>query len=126
MNSRTQNIEDQIKDAEERVKQAQILKDQYEKRLEEAEDEGKKIVQEYRDKAVSLSSEIIEKANTEAEQIRARGKRDVERERQRAQEEIKEEVVSLALMAAEKVVDGQLDITNQHVLIKDFISKVGA
>jgi F-type H+-transporting ATPase subunit b len=126
MDSRTKSIESQIQNAEEMVKQAQEMKMEYEKKLIESENEGKKIVQEYRDKAINLSNEIVNEANSEAELIKARANKDAEREREKAQEEIRRQVISLALMAASKAVDGQLDNNNQHILIKQFISKVGA
>lgn len=126
MNSRTQNIENQIQNAEEMTKKAQDLKAEYERKLIEAENEGKRIVQEHRDKAINLSNEIIDEANNEAELIRDRAKKDAVWEMEKAQDEIREQVISLALMAASKVVNEQLDSKKHHSMINQFISKVGA
>lgn len=126
MNSRTQSIEDQLQNAEEMTKKAQELKLEYDRKLIEAESEGKKIVQEYKDKAINLSDQIIDEAKNEAELIKERAKKDVALEKEKAQNEIREQVVSLALLAASKVVNEQLDRKNQHAIINQFISKVGA
>lgn len=126
MNSRTQSIESQIQNAEDMTKKAQELKAEYERKLIDAEDIGKKIVQEYRDKAINHSNEILDEANNEAELIKARAKKDAERERQKAEDEIRERVISLALIAASKVVNEQLGNKNQHAIINQFIAKVGA
>jgi F-type H+-transporting ATPase subunit b len=126
MNSRTQSIENQIQNAEEMTNKAQELKAEYERKLVDAENIGKKIVQEYRDKAINHSNEILDEANNEAELIKARAKKDAEWERQKAEDEIRERVISLALIAASKVVNEQLGNKNQHAIIEQFISKVGA
>ena len=125
MNNRTQSIEKRIYESNEIIKQAELMKIEYEKRLVEAENEGKKIVQVYKDKAVSLSDEIMQQANKEAELIRARALNDAEREKEKANEEIRRQIITLSLLAASKAVESHLDNKNQHLLIKQFASGVG-
>jgi F-type H+-transporting ATPase subunit b len=125
MNNRTESIEKRISMAEEMMKLAETMKIEYGNRLLDAEAEGKRIMQQHKDKAIILSNEILGEANKEAELIRLRAVSDAEREREKANEEIRRQIITLALLAASKAVDAELDNKNQHLLIKQFISKVG-
>jgi F-type H+-transporting ATPase subunit b len=125
MNNRTDTIEKRINESKELLKQAELMRTEYGNRLVEAENEGKKIVQEFKDKAINLSNEITEQAKKEAELIRARALNDAEREKEKANDEIRRQIITLSLLAASKAVEGQLDNKNQHLLIKQFASRVG-
>jgi F-type H+-transporting ATPase subunit b len=125
MNNRTESIQKNISDAEAMLNQAETAKAQYEDRLLLAEAEGKSIVEKYKEKAEGLYDEILKEANKEAELIRLRAKVDAEREMEKADDEIRKQVIAMALLAASKAVEAQLDSKSQHTLIKQFIAKVG-
>lgn len=125
MNKRTESIQKNIADAESALKQAELSRAQYEEKLILAEAEGKRVVEKYKEKAQSLYDEILKEANKEAELVRLRAKVDAEREMEKANDEIKKQVIAMALLAASKAVEAQLDNKHQHMLIKQFISKVG-
>jgi F-type H+-transporting ATPase subunit b len=125
MENRTNLISNQLEDAKQKQESASEIKTQYEQKLLSAEGEGKKVVEEYRAKALSMTDELIEEAKKEASLIRERARVDAEREMERAKDEIKKQVAILSLLAASKSIGEQLDENKHHVLIQDFISKVG-
>lgn len=125
MNNRTESIEKKIAESEAMLKQAEISKIEYEERMQKAEIEGKKIVEKYKEKAENLYDEILKEAKKEGELIRARARMDADMEMEKAKDEIRKQVIAMALLAASKAVEAQLDSRNQHLLIKQFISKVG-
>lgn len=125
MDNRTNTVQGQIKDAETKLVEAEALKAEYQKAMLSAEANGKKVVEEYKEKASKLSDEMLEEAKKEANLIRERSKIDAEREKEKAQDEIRRQIVTLSLLAASKAVGAELDDEKHHVLIKEFISKVG-
>jgi F-type H+-transporting ATPase subunit b len=125
MENRTNLIGNQLEDARQKQEDASNIKSQYEQKLISAEGEGKKVVEEYRAKALGITDEMIEEAKKEANLIRERAKLDAEREMERAKDEIRKQVVTLSLLAASKSIGEQLDENKHHVLIQEFINKVG-
>lgn len=125
MENRTNSISNQLEDAKQKQEAASSLKSEYEQKLISAEVEGKKVVEDYKTKALSVSDELIEEAKKEASLIRERAKADAEREMERAKDEIKTQIITLSLLAASKSMGDQLDTEKHHVLIQEFINKVG-
>lgn len=125
MNNRTNSIQNQIKEAEDKVNSANQLKAQYEAKISKAEADGKKIVDEYKAKASKLYDDMVEEAKHEAELVRERARVDAEREKEKARDEIKKQIITLSLLAASKAVAEQLDDEKHHALIEEFINKVG-
>lgn len=125
MNNRTNSIQNQIKEAEDKVNSANQLKAQYEAKISKAEADGKKIVDEYKSKASKLYDDMVEEAKHEAELVRERARVDAEREKEKARDEVKKQIVTLSLLAASKAVAEQLDDEKHHALIEEFINKVG-
>lgn len=125
MENRTNLINNQLEDAKQNQEAAAKLKSEYEQKLVSAELEGKKTVEEFRAKALSTSDELIQEAKKEASFIRERAKIDADREIERAKDEIRKQIATLSLLAASKSIGEQLDENKHHVLIQEFIDKVG-
>src|SRR6185503_15230443 len=84
-------------------------------RLQEAVAEGQKV-----------AGEIRTQAQTEAVARLARAEDDIAREREKAKELLKEQVVSLSMRTAEKILRQRLDDPAQRKLIGEFVEEVGA
>jgi F-type H+-transporting ATPase subunit b len=125
MENRTNSIGNQLEDARQKQEDASKLKSEYEQMLISAQAEGKKTVEDYRVKALSTSDELIQEAKKEASLIRERARIDADREIERAKDEIRKQIATLSLLAASKSIGEQLDENKHHVLIQEFIDKVG-
>lgn len=125
MNTRTDSIQNQIKEADLRLEASEKLRMEYEKKIADSLHEGKKIIEDYKSKALAMSDEILDEAKTEAEKIRERAKIDAERERERVRDEMRRQLVTLSLLAASKSIGEQINEEKHHMLIKEFINKVG-
>ena len=125
MNSRTDSIQNQIKEAETRLETSEKLKVEYEKKISDSFEEGKKIIEDHRSKALAVSDEIMDEAKSEAEKIRERAKIDAEREKERVRDEMRRQIITLSLLAASKSIGEQINEEKHHTLIKEFINKVG-
>lgn len=84
-------------------------------RLQEAVAEGQKV-----------AGEIRAQAQTDAAARMARAEDDIAREREKAKEMLKEQVISLSMRTAEKILRQRLDDPAQRRLVGEFVEEVGA
>ena len=90
--------------------------------------EGEKFRKEYEEKlnsAKEQGQEIISTAKNEAMSIKEKASKDIEQERQKVMNEVKDDISSIALLAASKVIENDIDASKHEKLINDFIKEVG-
>ena len=101
------------------------FKSEYETKVGAARSEGQQIVESAKRRAEERSSEIIAQAKQEAENIKIKASADIEKERQQAYNDVKGEISSIALLAASKVIEKDIDKSKHEELIDEFIKEVG-
>ena len=79
--------------------------------------EGQKIVAEARDAASKLREQEQVRAREEVETMLERARTEISREKDSAVEEVRKEFASLAITAAERIVEGSLDAKSHSSLI---------
>ena len=115
-----------IREAREAKDEADSLKDQYEDSLTSAHAEAAQIVSDAQKEAQSKADALVKEAQEEAAGIKARAAADIEQEKKKAVNEAKDEIGSLAMDIAGKVVEKEISEADHKKLIDDFINKVGA
>ena len=116
----------EIKEAREAKDEADSLKVQYEDSLTNAHAEAAQIVSDAQKEAQSKADTLVHEAEAEAQSIKARAAADIEQEKKKAINEAKDEIGSLAMEIAGKVVEKEISESDHKKLIDDFITKVGA
>lgn len=125
MENRTKGIENALEEADAKNKEAEDLKVQYEGRLTNIKEERNEIIREATKRAEERSNEIIKAAEVEAQKIKEKGRQEVERERHKAVNELKDQISTLAIMAASKVIEEELNQQTHEKMIQEFIKEVG-
>lgn len=125
MNTRTDEINSEIKGAESLKLEAEGFKEEYIGKLSTIEDKSREIIKDATLKAQERKIEIIKTAEEEAQKVLDRNKVEIEREKVKALEEVKTNIIDLTIYATEKVVKGTLDKSKHEKLIVDFIEEVG-
>ncbi len=97
---------------------------QYEQRLAGIEAEARDKINAAVQEAQELRAGLIADAQKQADSIVERGRTESERERQKAFLEMRQQVVSLAVAAAGKVVGESLNDARHTRLVDDFIASV--
>ncbi|MBO6241224.1 MAG: F0F1 ATP synthase subunit B [Butyrivibrio sp.] len=115
-----------IREAREAKEEADSLKDQYEDSLTSAHAEAAQIVSDAQKEAQNKADALVKEAQEEAAGIKARAAADIEQEKKKAVNEAKDEIGSLAMDIAGKVVEKEINEADHKKLIDDFINKVGA
>ncbi len=94
--------------------------------LTNADAEADKIVAEARVAAEQMKSDSAARLDSELAELRAKAAADLDALRNRASSEVSGSVATLAIGAAERVVEHNLDHDTQVALIEKFIDQVGA
>jgi len=123
--ARKERIAKELEEAKSHREEAEVLKKEYESRINEAKNEARAIVDSAKKRGEELKEQIIVEAKAEANKVLAKAKSDIEREREKTMAELKSEVVQIAMMAAEKVVEKNLDEKAHKEMINKFIDEVG-
>nr|WP_315020625.1 F0F1 ATP synthase subunit B [uncultured Aminipila sp.] len=124
--SRNNEIIETINSAETKNLEADKLMKSCEKQIAELESEGREIIKHAKIKAETQASEIIDHANAKAIEIKLHAEKEIERQRTRALAEMKSQVAAMALLAAEKILEKDLELEGQEHLIDNIIEQVGA
>lgn len=126
MENRTQSIKNSIDDAERQKAEAAELKQTYEAQLAHAKEDAEKIIKEARERADAEHDRIVAEGRREAEALMARAREDIENERSQMISELRAQVAGLALAAASRVIEVNLDNEKNRALVDKFIDEAGA
>lgn len=124
-----ENRKNQVKDAFEQADRTNLMADEklaeYKKKLANAENEGREIIKIAKIKAEAQAKEIIDDASKRASEMIVQAQREIERERVKAVTEMKQQIGGLAIFAAEKIIEKQLDAAGQDEIIQRVIEQAG-
>lgn len=123
--SRQNEIEDKLAQADEDSEKARMYLVKNERILKDAKKEGKKITEAQKKKAEKIYDEIVDDAKKEADALVERAKVEINREKEKAEYEVKKQAIDLAVELSIKALDTQIDEDLHRKLISDFIAKVG-
>ncbi len=116
----------EIKDAREAKDEADSLKVQYESSLTNAHAEAAQIVSDAQKEAQKKADTLVREAQEQAADIKAKATADIEQEKKKVMNEAKDEIGSIAMDIAGKVVEKEINEADHKKLIDEFINKVGA
>lgn len=125
LEKRKTKIENNIKEASEKLSQADELKFEYEIKLKDIEKEKSSILEEARTRAKQNEAQIIETAKKEAEAIKNRAMLDIQREQEKAKEDVRLQIIEVASLLANKFIAKNIDENEQKELIDNVIADLG-
>ena len=123
MLDRQASIQDALDNAEATNRRANEKMENYSKRIANVEEEGRDIIRDAKARADAQANEIIANAHKEASEIIAKANRTIEVEKERAVAEMRQEIISLSMMAAERIVEREIQSTGQEAIVDDVINK---
>lgn len=123
MVARENAIKDAFESAANTNKMAMEKLEMYNKQLAQIEGQGREIIQKAKAKADNQTQEIINEANSKANNLVMQAEKEIARQQTKAMSEMKKEVGTLALLAAEKILEKNLEDTGDQDEIIDKILK---
>ena len=125
LQKRREKADAEIREAEEAKTEAQAIKSEYEQNMANAREQANEIVAKAQKTASDQSEQIIAKAGEEARAIRAKAQADIEQEKKNAVSEMKNEISSVAMDIAGKVIEREINEEDHRQLIDEFLENVG-
>jgi F-type H+-transporting ATPase subunit b len=126
MEDRTERIRQSLDEAEQTRTEAESIRAEYQRQLDDARNEAARIIEEARQTADTLKRDLQARAEADVAEQRARNAEQLSAERDRVMAEISTEVKQLAIELAERVVEANLDREANMRIIEDYLRGVGS
>lgn len=124
--AREQALEAAIKQAQRDREDATKLLEEQRRLLEAARVEAQRFVVEGRVTGEKLRASMLEETRAQQQELLERARRDIENEKVKAIAELRQEAIDLALAAAGKIIERNLDETGNRRLVEDFLATIPA
>ncbi|WLR41640.1 F0F1 ATP synthase subunit B [Bacillus carboniphilus] len=125
MKQREDHIASEIDGAEAKHAEAKNYLEEQREMLKEARQEAQAMVENAKKIGDTQKNDIIQAAKTEAERIKEAAKKEIIQEREKAVTALREQVASLSVLVASKVIEKELSEQDQEKLINDYIKEAG-
>lgn len=125
MQMREQTVKDSFDNAEHVNKLADEKLREYNEKLAEIDAKGREVIRESKLRADARAQEIIDAADKKASEMILQAEREVEREKLKAVDEMRGQIASLAIYAAEKILEKEIDQGRHTAIIDSIISQAG-
>ena len=125
MDVRKAMIDQQFAGAKEQEDQAKALKEQYEGALKSAREESFQIMEQARKEAKAQADKTVEDTQAKGSAMLAKAQEDINTERENAMRQMKDDVASLAMEAAGKIIGKNSGADQDLSLYDQFIEKAG-
>jgi len=126
MVARQNAIQDAYDNAEAVNHKADERLDTYNKRIAHIESEGREIIKNAKLKAEKQANDIIEEANKKAEMMIEHAVKEIEKEKVHAIADMKDQIITLSLLAAEKIMEKDFEREGHEAFIDNIIEQTGA
>ncbi len=125
LDERRSKIDGDYTAAEKNLADSETLKGEFELKLADIKVIQREMVQEAVKRGEDIADGIEKKARAGAEDTRQKAAQDIDLATQKAQIELRDDVVAMAIGAAEKVIDERMDDDVHRKLITDYIDQMG-
>lgn len=122
---RQNEIDKMYDEADTAMDEAEAMAKEFQQKLDEAHATSERIVKEAVARGQSREEEIVFKANAQATAMLTKASADIAQEKKKAINEAKDEISSLAMTIAGKVVGHSLNEADQVQLVDRFIDELG-
>ncbi|MDD2189274.1 MAG: F0F1 ATP synthase subunit B [Eubacteriales bacterium] len=125
IDNRNNEVIDTVQYAENRVLEADKLKESYDIQIANLENKGREIVREAKVKADAQAKGILQEAEQRTATLLRQTEDEIERLKKKSIEDMKKEIGALAIFAAEKILEKELDHQEQQAVIGRIIDETG-
>lgn len=125
MIKREEHIASEIEEAEKsRVESSKLLEEQ-KALLNEARKEAQSMIEDSKKHGEAQREDIVKIAREEAERLKESARLEIEQQKEQAVTALREQVASLSVMIASKVIEKELNEEDQRKLIDDYVQRAG-
>ncbi|OKO96683.1 ATP synthase F0 sector subunit b [Geobacillus proteiniphilus] len=124
MKQREEHIANEIDQAEKRRQEAEKLLQEQRELMKQSRQEAQALIENARKLAEEQKEQIVASARAEAERVKEAAKKEIEREKEQAMAALREQVASLSVLIASKVIEKELTEQDQRKLIEAYMKDV--
>ncbi|MFO7446103.1 MAG: F0F1 ATP synthase subunit B [Ignavibacteriaceae bacterium] len=117
-------IKQSLEKAEKAKEEAQKMLDQNQANLNKAEEEAKKIIEQSRQYAEKLKEQMIHDSREQAQKIVTDASAEIDRKKEAAFTELRGQIAEIAISAAEKILQENLDKEKQNKVVDKYINEI--
>lgn len=125
MQKREEFVANEIETAERNRKEAEKYLEEQRAEIQKARQESQTIIENAKKISEKQGQDIVAAAKAEAERVKESALVEIQRERDLAVAALREQVASLSVLIATKVIEKELDEQEQEKLIQDYLKEVG-
>lgn len=122
--ARDRAVEEALAAAKRDREEAAKVLAEHRKQLEAARDEVQKLMTAARADGEKVRADVIEQAHKEQQHMLERARAEIVSERDRAIAELRRETVDLAVRAASKVIERNLDVESNRAVVESFLASI--
>ena len=122
---RENEVNSMYEKAEEAQKNAEIMESEYKEKLSMAKEEASLIMKDATYEATVRGEQIVTDAQQKASAIVTKANKEIEREKEAAVKDIKEDITSIAINIAEKVIEKDINDKDHERLLEEFLAGSG-
>jgi F-type H+-transporting ATPase subunit b len=126
MEKRTNAVKASLDEADNKNKEASMLKSEYEDALKNAQDRAVGIISNARQKALEEHDRMLLQTKEEAAKLIEDAKKTIETEKKLSIQAAQSEIAGIAMLAASKVLQKNVDENTGRQIINDFLAEAGA
>ena len=124
LDQRAAQINGDLDEAEEKKEEAEELKAEYKQKLKNAHSEAQEIIDNAESRANKKAKDIINEAEKRAEKEKAKKLEEIEQAKKEAAAELRDSIADYTVLAANKLIQEQLDEDKHHQMIMEFIDQL--
>lgn len=125
LEKRRELIESSISAAEEDKKQAEQLRASLQADLKHTREEAAEVMARATKSAEDQAQQIIEAAKTEANRVKDSALAEIQREKEKAVAELRDQVATLSILVAGKIIEQKINDDIQKDLVNKFVKEAG-
>ncbi len=126
MEKRTKAIASSLQEAEDKKSEAAKMKENYEKQLSMAREDASLIIKESREQAAREYNEQMKESKEMAAKLLQEANKTIDLEKKKKLQEAQAEIASIALSAAAKVIEKNVDDNTNKQMLNSLLHEVGA
>ncbi|WP_156290876.1 F0F1 ATP synthase subunit B [Oceanobacillus salinisoli] len=125
MQKREEYVAGEIEAAEKSRKEAEQASQEAANQLKQVKQEAQQMIEEAKSAGLKQEQDIVEAANKQAELIKKQAQQEIENEKEQAIQALQDQVASLSVLIASKVVEKEINEQDQEKLISEYLKEVG-
>ncbi|MFD2209962.1 F0F1 ATP synthase subunit B [Virgibacillus halophilus] len=125
MQKREEYVANEIEIAEKSRAEAEKSAKEAAEQLKQTKQEAQKMIEDAKNAGKRQEQDIIDSAREEADRIKKSAQEEIRNEKERALQALQDQVSSLSILIASKVIEKEINAQDQEQLINEYIKEVG-